>query len=153
MNIESLALAPKRDHKGNIIKGLPSTDYVTGAFVASSKQEDIERLSVTPTSLSERLIFIGQVAGQIAKWPSETMPSFWTPVWVLFKTSRKNWATHFCRQTIAEGLEPTVGKGYSTRSLKEWREAVWVMRKRTRSPELLVLAKLWMKYQEAARNI
>jgi hypothetical protein len=136
-----------------VIKGDAVTDYVTGALVVSSKQEVIESVKVLPTSLSERLIFIGQVAGQISRWPSEDMPAVWIPVWVLYRTSRKKWATHFCRQNVAENLEPIVGKGYSAKELRAWKEALWVMRKRTRPPELPALAKLWMNYTEAAKNI
>jgi hypothetical protein len=153
INIESTGSAPKRDCKGNVIKGEAKPDYASGALVVSSKHGDIESLDVLPTSLSKRLIFIGQVAGQVSRWPSEGMPSVWIPVWGLYRTSRKKWATHFCRQNVAEGLAPIVGGGYSAKDLKAWKEALWVMRKRTRPPELPALAKLWTKYMEAAKNI
>lgn len=153
INSKSTNSAPKRDCKGDVIKGEAIPDYVTGALVVSPKHEDIELPKIPPTALSERLIFIGQVAGQISRGPSESMPSLWTPVWVFYKTSRKDWATHFCRQNFAEDTAPIVRKEYSEKNRRAWKEALWVMRKRTRPPELPALAKLWVKYMEAAKNI
>lgn len=153
INYESTGTAPKRDCKGDVIKGEAVQDYVTGAFVSSPKHEGIESLRVLPTSLAESLIFIGQVAGQVSRWPSESMPSLWTPVWVLYRTSKDEWATHFCRQNLADGLAPVERKEYSAKNLRAWKEALWIMRKRTRPPELPALAKLWAKYIEAAKNV
>lgn len=102
INIESTRSLPRRDRKGDLIKGEAVTDYVTGALVVYPQHENIELPKILPTSLSERLIFIGQVAGQISIWPSENMPLLWNPVWVLYRISRKGWATHFCRQNVAE---------------------------------------------------
>jgi hypothetical protein len=153
INIEPVSSAPKRNCKGDVVKGEAVPDYVTGALVVSPKHDDVKSPRVLPTSLSGRLIFIGQVAGQISRWPSESMPSIWTPVWVLYGTSRKEWATHFCRQNISDDLAPIVRKEYSAKNRRAWKDALWVMRKRTRPPELPALAKLWVKYMEVAKNI
>ena len=153
INIESTRSAPKRDRKGDLIKGEAVTEYVAGALVVSTQHKDTELPKISPTSLSKRLIFIGQVAGQVSGWPSESIPSLWTPVWVLYRTSRKEWSTHFCRENFADYPAPIVRKEYSAKRLKVWREALWIMRKRTHSPGLLALAKLWREYQEAAKNI
>lgn len=153
INARSAGLAPKRDRKGDVIKGKIVSDFVTGALVSSPKYEDIESPRVLPTSLSERLIFIGQVVGQVSDWPSEDIPSLWTPVWVVYKTSRKKWATHFCMQKLSDDLAPIERKGYSARNLKAWKKAIWTMRKRTRPPKLPALTELWAKYMAAAKNV
>jgi len=149
----SIESAPKRDSKGNMIKGRIPSDFVTGALVSSPKHVNIDSLRVWPTSLSERLIFIGQVVGQVSDWPAEDFPSLWTPVWVVYRASRKKWATHFCKRNVSDDLAPIERREHSAKSLRAWKKAVWNMRKRTRPPELPALAKLWAKYMEVAKNV
>lgn len=155
INLESLGSAPKRDSKG-VCQEKGAEGYVTGALVSYTRREAVKRLEISPTWLSKRLVLIGQVAGQIYSWHAcmpESMPSLWTPVWALYRVSRKEWAAHFWRQRVDDSLAPIVGKEYPAKDLKAWREALWTMRKRTRTPELPALAKLWTRYKEAARNI
>ncbi len=153
INTQSLGSTPKRNCRGNVIREEEVPDYVTGALVVSAKHDDIEPVRILPTTLGDSLIFVGQVAGQVSRWPSESLPSLWDPVWVLYRVSRKEWVARFCRQSAEANLAPIRTKEYSARKLREWREALWVMRKRTRSPELPALSKLWVRYMEAAKNI
>lgn len=151
INIKSTSSAPKRDRGGNVIRGDAGQDYVAGALVVSPTQEDIEVLRVRPTSLSENLIFIGQVAGQVSKWPIENTPLVWIPVWVLHGDAKEGWGAKFCRQNLVEELTPIATKEYSAKKLREWKEALLTMR--NAKVLLPALAELWTKYMEAAKNI
>jgi hypothetical protein len=151
---KSAGLMPKRDFCGEVIKGEAVVDYVSGAFVSSPKHEPIESLSTLPTQLSNNLILVGQVVGQVARWsPSEQLPSIWTPVWIIYRTSMKKWATHFCRNNLVNVPEPIQDKECSDRDKHAWKEILWNRRKRIRPPEMPALAKLWTKYQEVARDV
>jgi hypothetical protein len=151
INIRSTSLAPKRDPSGKVIRSDAVQDYVEGALVVSSIQENIEVLLVKPTSLSENLIFIGPVAGQVSKWPIESLPIAWNPVWALFKTQRGTWGAEFCRRNLAEELTPIVTKEYSAEKLRDWKKALLTMR--NSRVNLPALEELWRRYMEVANNI
>lgn len=153
INRDTVYAVPKRDCRGNAVRGEAVLNYITGAYVESPKHEVFKSLRVLPTSLSKRLIFIGQIAGQVSRGSLESMPALWNPVWIMYKTSRKEWSAHFCRQNVLDNLKPILGKEYSVKSRRAWKEALWIMRKRTRPPELEALANLWREYSEAAKNI
>jgi hypothetical protein len=154
INHHSLRSVPQRDSKGEYVRAGTQTEYITGAFVANSAQSEEEAPKVLPTSLSEKLIFIGQVTGQISRWPLEPIPTTWSPVWILYGVTTRKWATHFCKQNTTEDLKPLKKKrAYSRRDLKAWKDALWHMRKITKQPELPVLADLWKAYLEVAKSI
>ncbi len=154
LNSHSFRSVPQRDSKGDYVKAGTQTEYITGAYVAHSRKIKKETPRVLPTSLSEKLIFIGQVTGQISRWSLEPIPSSWTPVWILYGISTKKWATHFCRQKTTEDLRPIIRKkAFSRKDLNSWKEALWYRRKKTKPPKLPVLAELWKRYLEVARGI
>ena len=152
MRVVPSSSMPKRDSEGNIIAGETVREYVSGAYVASeNKTANEPRIQIT--SLSGTLILVGRIAGQISRWPKEPFPTGWVPVWAIRRISRKKWQSQFCRQEISAELDPIESNQYPIKRRKEWKEALWTMRRRTLPPQLPILNGLWVMYTEAARDI
>jgi hypothetical protein len=146
INIQIISLTLKRDSKGDLIEH-DSENYVWGALNTNLSVSNMSPLELLKVPLFGSSIFVGQIVGQISRQPD------FEPVWVITKVSRKEWTVTFCRSNITEDLEPKLDKKYRLQDLKSWKETLWFMRKRTHSPELITLCKLWNSYVEAAKNI
>ncbi|GAG71024.1 unnamed protein product, partial [marine sediment metagenome] len=118
---------------------------------------DMEYVSypaLVPTHLGDKIIFLGDKLGQIAKWPHESVPSSWHPVWAIVLRSRKQWDVIFCgtSKQLKESYFPVKPVG-DRLCVKRWKEALWVRRKRINPPEIKVVRKIWQEYVRAARNV
>ena len=99
-----------------------------------------------------RGFLIGQRPGEIVEWPSESFPETWLPVWVINKHGRKKWEVLFVGQTLGSGpcLEPVAT---TPRKKRDWKHAVWHLRKRIAPPALSSERALWRHLQEAAHDV
>ncbi len=106
-----------------------------------------------PFHLSERIVFIGRMPGQIAAWPG-ALPPDWESVWALAQISRNKWEAHFCGR--AEDIESLSQPGEpcnDRQARKRWKEALYINRRITDGPQLGVLKKIWKTYSEAAQRV
>jgi hypothetical protein len=107
-----------------------------------------------PFHLSNKIVFIGRRAGEIAEWPSEDISDDWQPVWALACKKRDRWIANFCGSTDDIKTDSPLGQPLTDRKrLKMWREALWIKRRITVAPELSQLKKLWKKYLGVASNV
>jgi hypothetical protein len=152
--IKEFNFVPKRNRNGEIIREQSeSIEYVQGAIV-SNFNNCPEAPIGAPTYLSNRIIFLGSVPGEVCKWPDEMLPRTWKPIWAVAKKGRKNWNIHFCGSSSDLKNPPQIGqKKYDARSVKLWKECIWVNRKVNRPPKIQSLFELWKKYEECAKNV
>ena len=99
-----------------------------------------------------RGFLVGQHPGEIVEWPSEPFPENWIPSWAINKQRRKHWQVLFVRRILGVDprLEPTPA---SPRKKRNWKHAVWHLRKRITPPVLPTERALWRALQEAARDV
>ncbi|NTU49388.1 MAG: hypothetical protein HGA87_00580 [Desulfobulbaceae bacterium] len=143
--------APQRDISGNIIlsrDGEKSTFSGAVAYVEAA-QETSEGVFIKPSS-RRNIFFLGS-PGQVCEWPAEKMPA-WHPVWAIEKTDRKEWTVTCCRKSLEE-VDMAVNVSRDHQHMKDWRELVWINRKRTQLPNIPLVRKKWQKYVEAAKNV
>lgn len=143
---------PCRDGKGEICASDISV-RVSGAVVYGER-EIIEYPGIISTHLSDRIIFLGGRPGEVADWPSESVPSSWQPVWAVVKRGRKRWDVYFCGKPehLRRGCscpEPVGGRS----CIRRWKEALWIRRKRTVPPQIRDVRLIWEDYVRVARNV
>ena len=99
-----------------------------------------------------RGFLVGQRPGEIVEWPSESFPENWIPAWAINKQGRKHWEVLFVREILGIGprLEPITA---TPRKKREWKYAVWHLRKRITPPVLPTERALWRHLQEVARDV
>jgi hypothetical protein len=129
---------------------LPHEGGVAGASVAGFS---IPRVVYSPhPSCFERrrVFFVGREPGQIISWPAEPLPTSWQPVWAI-PLERKGRAI-FCGTDIQSSEPLSAQPGADRKKLKLWKEVLYRMRERISPPLLPRLARIWKKFQEAARH-
>jgi hypothetical protein len=92
---------------------------------------------------------LGSKPGQVAHWPTEPLPTSWAPVWAV--VHRKRGQAFFCGLDLSRS-ELSDGDTGSRRLVREWKELIWVRRKKIRPPADRGELALWKRYQERARN-
>lgn len=143
---------PCRDSKGEICASGISV-RASGTVVYSEK-EITSYPDFTPTHLSDRIIFLGEIPGEIADWPREPIPSSWHPVWAVVKKARKQWDVYFCGKPEHLKRDCTNSKPVGKRSrIKRWKEALWIRRKRVVPPQIRNVRLIWENYMRIARNV
>jgi len=99
-------------------------------------------------------ILLGNIPGQVVKWPKDPLPPDWEPVWSIRRTGRNKWRVSCCRRSLAcvpcPDLTVRAGK---EKDVKKWKECIWVRRKKTNVPELPAIRQRWLEFREAARNV
>ena len=48
-----------------------------------------------PTHFGGHIVFLGRRAGEIADWPSDSLPRNWQPLWAVVKLHKDHWQAHF----------------------------------------------------------
>jgi len=150
---------PVRDRFGKPMSpegGQQSAGYAIGAVV---HEFDISECGTAPlgapTYLSRSITFLGPEPGMIVRWPTEDLPSDWDPIWALAKTVKGAYAVHYCG--VPEELNDTISIDHrqfsSRKKRKEWREAVWIYRKRNVPPRLPDVQARWTRYEREAKNV
>jgi hypothetical protein len=148
--------APMRDSSGLITDNI-SVPYARGAVVSGTDHAAYGIFQrAFPTYLSNRIVFLGSRPGEIADWPKEAHPEEWKPVWALAKSGKDKWIVNFCGQPnhISVIPDPSRAKG-DIKTVKRWKAAIWVKRKRTKISPLLLpkIQTLWAKYMEVAEHV
>src|SRR5262249_3852099 len=94
-----------------------------------------------------RVFYVGREPGQIISWPSEPLPTGWSPVWAI--PMRQQGCAMFCGTSLSES-EPLRSQCSDRKKLKEWKEVLWHRRKRITAPNHVGLRALWQRFQEEA---
>ena len=151
---KDFSFVPRRNRNGEIIRELVNSEgYVQGALVFYFSNYPEAPLGA-PTYLSHKIIFLGSLPGQICKWPDERLPTNWKPIWAIAKSGRKYWQIHFCGSlSDLKNVPPICRKNKDSRSIKLWKEYIWVNRKVNIYPRIRSLFELWKIYEECARNV
>jgi hypothetical protein len=97
-----------------------------------------------------KLIFIGRVPGQIAFLAAGEHPKGWDPVWAILL--HRNGTVTFCGDSLLNAA-PMPGRVVDKRQVQEWKRVLWHRRKRIAAPQHEGLKRLWLSYQEEARNL
>jgi hypothetical protein len=144
------------DRFGSVVNtqdGTPS--YITGASIHGTEAQE-----AYPAELFEDIgveigngtgYLIGRCPGQVLKWPAQSLPLKWSPVWAITKKRRRGMAI-FVGNSVANDVPGTTIDG-SPRNIRKWKEVIWYWRKRVRPSDLAPVRGLWKKYQEVARRV
>lgn len=151
---KDFSFVPRRNRNGEIIRELVNSEgYIQGAVVFYFSNYPEAPIGA-PTYLSHKIIFLGSLPGQICKWPDERLPTNWKPIWAIAKSGRKYWQIHFCGSlSDLKNIPPICRKNKDSRSIKLWKEYIWVNRKVNIYPRIQSLFELWKIYEECARNV
>lgn len=152
--IEDFSKVPKRDKFGDIIDDNSTLNgYVQGAVVYGQSSECFSDVPTSlPTYLSNRIIFIGFIPGQIVKWPEEGLPIEWEPVWAISK-SKRDLEIHFCGKREYLEKIPNKESIYDRKKTKEWKKYIFINRNKNKIPSLPRLKELWIKYEKVAEDV
>jgi len=144
------------DRFGSVVDAqVGATSFITGASIHGTVVEE-----AYPAELFEDIgieigngtgYLIGQCPGQVLKWPAQSLPVKWSPVWAITKKRRWGMAI-FVGNSVANDIPDTTIAG-SHRNVRKWKEVIWHWRKRVRPPSLAPVRTLWKKYQEVARHV
>ncbi|MBL7083771.1 MAG: hypothetical protein ISS41_09100 [Candidatus Aminicenantes bacterium] len=143
---------PFRNSKGDIGSNDMSVK-ACGADVYGIEQETHYQ-GPDLTLLFKKVIFIGEIPGEIAAWPDEPYPSTWHPVWAAVKRGRKNWEILY--SGTAEQLKrvSTLPSPAGDRSqIKLWKKVIWHRRKRNTPPEIEDVRIIWNDYMRLAQHV
>lgn len=147
---------PCRNRIGRLVERDDKAAVASGAIVNSKGTAAIQPFPFDlPVHLFKRIIFIGQLPGEVSDWPRQDLPSAWNPAWAIVKEGRKKWKAHFCghKKGLSPVPFPSGNKKVCKKDAKRWKEALWTRRKITRTIGLKPVVKAWLKYLEAARNV
>lgn len=99
-----------------------------------------------------RSYLVGQNPGEIVAWPAEPFPEEWIPTWIIRRKTRRRWESLFVGDTLGSTtLQPSSQP--TARKVRDWKQILWYRRRRTASPRLPAERELWLRLQEAARNV
>lgn len=101
--------------------------------------------------LSERRTYLGRVPGQIATLTKGQWPADWEPVWVIAAKGRKGIAI-YCGGDL-DSSAPDSREGSDRKLVKQWKQLLWFRRKRIEPPAHASINRLWLAYQEAAKEL
>lgn len=144
---------PCRNAIGEITSCQTDEPLARGGFVTGIDEVEHYKDQL-PFHLSNRILFIGKVPGQVVEWPKKEINEEWDPEWAIIHVKKKFWEVHFVgnpmsRPMIIGGKNTLYDKG----AIKLWREATYNRRKTTKKPEILRLKKLWEEYQECGKDV
>ena len=94
----------------------------------------------------------GRNPGEVVGWPSGPFPNDWTPSWIINKRARRKWEAIYVGDTIGA---PSTDNRFSptVRQVKNWKKAIWYLRKKIILPESLAERALWREIQRIAANV
>jgi hypothetical protein len=125
---------------------------VAGALVQGVNFPSFNFNTFLPIQGNQRIFFVGSDPGQIVSYPSELLPTDWTPIWAIF-LGRRRGQVMFCGTSLME-LEPTQSRCRDRKKLRQWKEILWHRRKRILPPVGdCRLQALWKKFQKEAEYV
>lgn len=123
---------------------------VAGALVSGVNAPPFDFRDIPRIPEERRVFYVGREPGQIISWPSEPLPTAWSPVWII--PMRQRGRAIFCGMSLSTS-EPLRSRCDDRRKLKEWKELLWHRRKRITIPTHLGLRALWERFQQEARSV
>jgi hypothetical protein len=146
--------APGIDKFGNVNPGQESRVGV-GSAGEDTEGEKVS-FNLFPRLLSMEapsIYLVGALPGQVVRWPEEPLPEDWQAVWAVPKDGK---AIYCWPGTSAPAPKPPPdvhkpgGSDYSESDVKEWREVLYVWRRRISGPD--DHPDLWKDYQKHAEK-
>lgn len=147
--LSALIEPPRCDVFGQYSNGIDPDPWVCGTEVSITPQP-FAAFFLPELPTTRRVILLGAQPGQVAVLPQDPYPADWHPVWAV-PMERRGHAI-FCGRGI-DKAEPCPAISSDRRQIKRWREILWHWRRRITPPSHGPLARLWERYQEAARNL
>lgn len=125
---------------------------IAGALVQGINCPAFNFNTFLPIQGNQRIFFVGSEPGQIVSYPSESLPTDWTPIWAI-SLGRRRGQVMFCGTSLME-LEPTQSRCRERKKLRQWKEILWHRRKRILPPvgDCRIQA-LWKKIQKEAEHV
>ncbi len=152
-SLPNFGTTPYRDPSGNLLIECDSCPCAQGSVVINMNMEEY-KFDQLPYHISERIIFVGGIPGQIVDWPKESVSNIWRPIWAIARSGRNRWKVYYCSNIIiSPSIESFNTLDWDKKSRKKWKEVIYFNRKITEIPKLRVLVNLWQVYQECAKNV
>jgi hypothetical protein len=127
---------------------------VAGAYLSGIPQPNFAFLIPEDILQGLQVYLIGRSPGQIINWPKEQFDTEWAPVWAIQFLQKKRARAVFCgggADEIAPLCEPWATA--DRKRLKLWKEILWYHRRKITSLSDASMRKLWVQYQEVAREV
>jgi hypothetical protein len=125
---------------------------IAGALVQGVNCPSFNFNTSLPAQGNQRFFFVGSEPGQIVSYPSESLPTDWTPIWAI-SLGRRRGQVMFCGTSLME-LEPMQSRYKDRKKLRQWKEILWHRRKRILPPVGdCRLQALWKKIQKEAEYV
>ena len=152
--VDSFENTPWRNMEGSLISNSSVYPRMRGAIIEVSGNGNVHYPLVSNHGCTKKIIFVGNLPGQIVEWPYEAFPSAWEPLWAIEKKSRKKWEVFYCRKSIDSIPTPqSVVRNRNRRDVKKWKEAIWFRRKIIQKPAIVSVRKKWLEFVEATGNV
>jgi hypothetical protein len=125
---------------------------ISGALVRGVNSPPFNFNSLLPIQGKQRILFVGREPGQVVSYPSEPLPTDWTPVWAI-SIGRRRGKAAFCGSRLMES-EPKQSRCKDRKKLRQWKEILWHRRKQILPPVGdCRLQALWKKFQKEAEHV
>ena len=110
---------------------------------------DFPRLPFLSLDEMKKTYLVGNIPGQIIRWPKESLLESWSPIWTIqFKTWKKATADLVGDFKGSDQMQNGT-QNYSKEKIKLWKKIVWNYRKRIKSK----YTNQWKIWTEGARNV
>lgn len=124
---------------------------IAGALVKGPQPSPFDFNRLLQYGGAETVFYVGRSPGQVVDYPSEPLPTDWSPVWAI--KIRRTGKAEYCGASLSR-CDPVTNVGEVERKkLQLWKDLLWHRRKRITGPSTPNLRNLWLKYQEAARDV
>ena len=146
------------DSSGSVTPRGASELAISGALVKGLASE----VALTAAELIEDLVhelggmrgyLVGRRPGQIATWPSEPIPTGWTPTWIVKKSGKRLEVNYVGEILDSAAVADNPAPIPSRRRVQDWKKVLWHWRRRVALPASLSQRALWRQLQEVARNV
>jgi hypothetical protein len=124
---------------------------IAGALVRGPKPSPFDFNCLLQQGGGETVFYLGRLPGQVIDYPSEPLPTDWSPVWAI--KIRRTGKAEYCGTSLSK-CDPVTEVGEVERKkLQLWKDLLWYRRKRITGPSTPNLRNLWLKYHEVARDV
>lgn len=159
IRVESLGLIPDingtpwRNSRGEISYNQNVEPLARGGCVIGI--DEVQHFKdILPFQLSDKILIIGKVPGQVLEWPKEEIDVTWDPVWALIHVNKKIWEVHYVGNNMPTPMMSDKSPWEQDKKLlKLWKEVTYNRRKTTKKPRILILRKLWEEYVRCGKDV
>lgn len=139
------------DPYGLIDKLDDSTSELRGASLKDPSAVPFDFGAALQPLLYGSTYYVGRQPGQVIHYPSEPLPTAWSPVWAIIIHRRGT--AEYCGNSLSNADPQRLMATTDRQKLQLWKDLLWHRRKRIKEPNVPSLRRLWIKYREAARRV